>query len=165
MNVRTIGLTAGHEEHNIRGSMILPALSVKQPWASLIAQEKKTIETRVWSTDWRGPLVIAASAFPKVADLPVRQALCIVNVADCRPMRKEDEARARCDLYPRAWSWVFDAIWPIVPFAVHGQPGIYNLQVGIEAVFNEEICWHILDLNLQAWRKFKANPKNGWMNY
>ena len=35
-------------------------LTVRQPWASLIALGVKTIETRSWRTDYRGPLVIHA---------------------------------------------------------------------------------------------------------
>jgi hypothetical protein len=32
------------------------ALSVRQPWAELILQSKKSIEIRTWSTDYRGSL-------------------------------------------------------------------------------------------------------------
>lgn len=38
------------------------ALTIRQPWASLIALGVKTIETRSWRTDYRGPLVIRAGA-------------------------------------------------------------------------------------------------------
>jgi len=37
------------------------ALSLWQPWASAIAVGAKTIETRSWSTGYRGPLLIHAS--------------------------------------------------------------------------------------------------------
>jgi len=36
------------------------ALTIRQPWASLIAAGVKTIETRSWSTKYRGPLAIHA---------------------------------------------------------------------------------------------------------
>lgn len=36
------------------------SLSLRQPWASLIANGTKTIETRGWSTKYRGPLLIHA---------------------------------------------------------------------------------------------------------
>lgn len=39
----------------------MKALSVKQPWASLIDDGTKTIETRKWSTRYRGDLLICAS--------------------------------------------------------------------------------------------------------
>jgi activating signal cointegrator 1 len=48
------------------------ALTMTQPWATLVALGENTIETRSWSTSYRGPLAIhAAKAFPKEA-----RALC-----------------------------------------------------------------------------------------
>ncbi|MBB3691486.1 ASCH domain-containing protein [Sphingomonas sp. BK580] len=37
------------------------AISLWQPWASAMAFGHKTIETRSWSTDYRGPLAIHAA--------------------------------------------------------------------------------------------------------
>jgi hypothetical protein len=42
----------------------LYALSVKQPWATLLATGVKTVEVRTWSTARRGPLLIHASKVP-----------------------------------------------------------------------------------------------------
>ena len=39
----------------------MKALSLLQPWASLIVMGVKTIETRSWTTAYRGPLLIHAS--------------------------------------------------------------------------------------------------------
>ena len=39
----------------------MKALSIKQPWATLIAEGYKTIETRTWAVKYRGPLAIHAS--------------------------------------------------------------------------------------------------------
>lgn len=39
----------------------MKALSLRQPWASLVAVGAKKYETRTWSTKYRGPLVIHAS--------------------------------------------------------------------------------------------------------
>jgi hypothetical protein len=39
----------------------MKALSLKQPWAELLLQGKKTIETRTWNTAFRGPFLIHAS--------------------------------------------------------------------------------------------------------
>lgn len=38
----------------------MKTLTIRQPWASLIAAGVKTIETRSWSTRYRGPLAIHA---------------------------------------------------------------------------------------------------------
>lgn len=40
--------------------IILKALTIKQPWATLIALGEKKIETRSWKTSYRGPLFIHA---------------------------------------------------------------------------------------------------------
>lgn len=39
----------------------MKALSLDQPWASLVAAGLKTNETRCWSTSYRGPLLIHAT--------------------------------------------------------------------------------------------------------
>lgn len=41
------------------------ALTIRQPWATLIARGAKTIETRSWSTKYRGPLAIHAGQSPR----------------------------------------------------------------------------------------------------
>jgi hypothetical protein len=40
---------------------MLKAITLLQPWASLLAAGIKTIETRSWNTNHRGPLLIHAS--------------------------------------------------------------------------------------------------------
>jgi len=46
----------------------MKALTLTQPWASLVAIGAKRIETRSWSTSYRGPLAIhAAKGFPRDA--------------------------------------------------------------------------------------------------
>lgn len=39
----------------------IKALTLHQPWATLVAVGAKTYETRSWSTDYRGPLAIHAA--------------------------------------------------------------------------------------------------------
>ncbi|MGL6074616.1 MAG: hypothetical protein ACRC8S_10690 [Fimbriiglobus sp.] len=40
------------------------AISVKQPWAALLAMGVKSVEVRTWGTTRRGPLLIHASKIP-----------------------------------------------------------------------------------------------------
>ncbi len=68
------------------------ALSVKQPWLNAILSGRKTIETRVWKTPYRGDLLLCASALPRIA--PYGCAVCVVDLVDCRPMQSEDWAAA-----------------------------------------------------------------------
>ena len=42
----------------------MKALSIKQPWASLIAHGIKDIENRTWKTNYRGKILIHASGSP-----------------------------------------------------------------------------------------------------
>lgn len=76
------------------------ALTLTQPWATLMALQAKTVETRSWHTKYRGELIIhAAKGFPsharllcaqpafsralkgiKAADLPRGRAVCIVEL-------------------------------------------------------------------------------------
>ena len=39
----------------------MKALSLRQPWAELVLQGKKAVETRVWNTKFRGTFLIHAS--------------------------------------------------------------------------------------------------------
>lgn len=44
------------------------AITLTQPWSSLVARGQKKIETRSWQTSYRGPLAIhAAKGFPGYA--------------------------------------------------------------------------------------------------
>ena len=106
----------------------MKAISLKQPWASWIAQGRKTIEIRRWPTKHRGPLLICSSKRPQIDGLPTGKALCIVNVVDCRPMTKADETAAMCELYPGAYAWLLADIKRIEPFAVKGSLGLYEVE-------------------------------------
>lgn len=91
----------------------MKALTLWQPWATLMAYGLKTIETRSWPTSYRGPLAIHAgtsregiewvrreqgrnddadlilSAIRRrgdsLATLPRGAVVCIVDVYDCKP--------------------------------------------------------------------------------
>src|SRR5262245_40368428 len=45
----------------IPGGTHMKALTIRQPYASLIALGAKHYETRTWTTDYRGPLLIHAA--------------------------------------------------------------------------------------------------------
>ena len=47
----------------------MKAITIMQPWASLIACGAKRIETRSWKTEYRGPIAIHAAKVPaKISD-------------------------------------------------------------------------------------------------
>ena len=70
----------------------MKALTLHQPWASLVALGVKTIETRSWKTDYRGPLAIHAGlAWPKAnrqfaAGDYVKDALDLYHIDAADPM-------------------------------------------------------------------------------
>ena len=120
----------------------MKALSIKQPWAWAIAYGHKTIETRTWPTEYRGPLLIVSSLKPdkklldwfldrvdyvRAIDMEYGKAICTANLVDCRPMTKADQDPALCDIYPGAFSWVMEDVERIEPFAVKGQLGLYEV--------------------------------------
>ena len=106
----------------------MKAISVKQPYASMIANGIKTIETRRWNTRYRGDLLIVSSARPDFKDpeMPVSRALAVVTLADCRIMTEDDQRAACCEIYPKAKAWVLTNIRRIKPFYVKGSQGFYD---------------------------------------
>ena len=113
------------------------AISLKQPWANLIVEGVKTIETRVWATRYRGRLVIVSSKLPDIP--PAGFALAVADLLDCRPMTEADAAAACCEVYPRARAWVLANVRPITPVPVVGQLGLYRLPEDMERRIREEL--------------------------
>lgn len=115
--------------------MQVMAISLWQPWATWIAQGKKTIETRKWHTNYRGPLLICAAKKidPNLRDeaegMPIGQAVAIVELGVCRVMKTSDEEQAMCECYPGAFAWVLGKIQKIEPFPVTGRQGLFKVEV------------------------------------
>lgn len=107
------------------------AISIRQPWASYIALGPRTIEHRSWSWGYRGPLVICASksgasglAFDG-RPFPTGCALAIVDMIDCRPIKKADmpAAYGPRELWPEVagYAFVLANARQVRPVAVKGQ--------------------------------------------
>lgn len=83
----------------------MKTLAIRQPWVSLIAEGDKTIEVRSWTTAHRGPLLLVASGKPlhvpmddgSIYTLPAGEQVCIVDLLDVRPLRKNDLPAAALD--------------------------------------------------------------------
>ena len=101
------------------------AISIKEPYASLIRSGKKTIETRSWYTKIRGSLLLCASMKPegKFAGYAFATAVLV----DVRLMDDKDCKKACCDFVPGWYSWILEDIKPIVPFPVKGKRGFYYI--------------------------------------
>lgn len=117
----------------------MKALTVTQPWATLIASGAKRIETRSWRTRYRGPLAIhAAATLPRwalracfneliasalgaasirnLSDLPRGAVVAVAELVDCQPV---DELPRRLltaherrfgDYTPGRYGWVLDDV-------------------------------------------------------
>lgn len=104
----------------------MKALTLQQPLANMVAQGKKTIETRLWRTNHRGWLLITSSKKPDIK--PAGYALAIVYLGDCRPMKKEDEIKACFKFRENAHAWIFHAIYKLkIPFPIRGSLGLFNI--------------------------------------
>ena len=105
----------------------MKAIVLKEPYAGMVRAGKKTIETRVWKTNYRGKLLICASKIPRTEFSG--KAIAIAELVDCRTMIKADEKRACCKVYDRAHSWVLEDIRPIKPFSVRGQLSLFEVDI------------------------------------
>jgi hypothetical protein len=114
------------------------ALSVKQPWCELIADGRKHFEVRVWSTRYRGPLVIvscvarsgdADSLDYAEVDGPRGVTVCLVDLVDVRRATFEDCALACArTLAPTDFVWELRSPRRLAPWKVRGALGLYHLQ-------------------------------------
>jgi len=110
----------------------MKALSITQPYANWICDGSKTIETRGWSTPYRGRLLICATKqrvfIEGVLQEPMGMAICIVTVAWCRPMTVKDEVAARFPSEEGRWAWGLTDLKVIKPFPVKGWLKIFNVE-------------------------------------
>lgn len=126
------------------GGIVLKAISLKQPWATLIAEGYKTIETRKWATNYRGEILICASKnIDKEAmkyftglfglinpeNCPTGVAVCVAELFDCKKMKKEHEVQSLCEVYAKAYSFFLCGIKEIKPIPVKGQLGIFDIEI------------------------------------
>ena len=110
----------------------MKALSIRQPWANLIAPGDKTIEVRSRPTKYRGPLLIVSAKRPAVP--PAGCALAVVNLVDCRPMTEADEPAAMAKREPDQWAWILTDIRRIEPRPVRGQLGLFEAPIPLEDI-------------------------------
>jgi hypothetical protein len=112
-------------------------LSVRQPWASLIASGRKTIELRSRRTRHRGPLVICAASRPWVGEHsfelgPLGVSVALVDLVECRPAMPKD-ARAACIEPPEGWfAWEIRIIRQLPPMPVKGALGLFTPPYAVE---------------------------------
>lgn len=131
------------------------AISLWQPWASAIALELKKVETRHWSTPYRGPLVIHASkrwdrdqrdfaADNHLRDLPFGALICVVGLVDVRKSEEmiayvSDLEKRYGNFGPNRYGWCLSA--PTVfakPIPFKGHQGFFDVPDELLPAMNEE---------------------------
>lgn len=132
----------------------MKALTLWQPWASLVACGAKRYETRGWSTKYRGPLLICAAKRPMdewtrqlFASAPFRRALereypmqfgvalCVANLTACLPTESAaflDEVSEDDLLFGNftdgRFAWRLENVQRFpTPFAIRGRQGLFDL--------------------------------------
>lgn len=129
----------------------MKAISLWQPWATLMALGLKKIETRSWPTKYRGPLAIhAALKIVLFADvppdimaalygvkfdmtlLPYGGIIATVDLIDCVEITKRNQPaypeRGYGDYRLGRFMWITDNVKPfkkIIPF--RGRQGLFNV--------------------------------------
>lgn len=127
----------------------MKVLSIKEPFASLILNGMKKIETRSWKTNYRGELFIHASKanFSKevsinnyvkdlIKDMNMNYGniICKCNLVDCIYMDEEflDYIKQKPKEYNVGeyklgrYAWILEDIKPIYPIYAKGQLNIWN---------------------------------------
>lgn len=122
----------------------MKAISLWQPFASAIPCGFKRIETRHWSTNYRGLLAIHASkkntgelraiarqgGLPE--NLPFGYVVAVVNLAAVLPIELLKPVASPIeqhfgDYNPGRFGWVLTDIKPIKPFPFKGGQGFFNI--------------------------------------
>ncbi|MCI8393862.1 MAG: ASCH domain-containing protein [Bacilli bacterium] len=128
----------------------MKVLSLTEPFATLIYEKKKLIETRSWKTNYRGELYIHASMTkPSKNDLGDKELMSLVenknmnfgniickcNLVDCIYMTKEyveEMKKNNCQEYicgeykEGRYAWILDNIKPIKFIKAKGQLNIWD---------------------------------------
>lgn len=131
----------------------MKVLSIKEPWATLIASKQKYIETRSWKTSYRGELYIHASKKlinkkdEKIQELlkllPTQEMnygkiICKCELVDCIYMDekfineiKQNKQEYICGYYKIGrFSWILEKMELIQPkIEAKGKLNIWNFEI------------------------------------
>lgn len=143
----------------------MKALSLTQPWATLVAIGAKRIETRSWSTDYRGEIAIhAAKGFPRDCrevcwrdpfrewlydrDLPLGAIVAVARLTDVTAtastamlMTLTPRERAFGDYAAGRYGWLLADVRALrTPIPCKGALGIWTVPADVEAAVREQLA-------------------------
>ncbi len=118
----------------------MKAISIKQPWASLIITFpfNKDVENRTWKTNYRGDLLIHASKiqdknFPKLVNAPLG---CIIGICDLFYVTKQTISEWHKAGFYGFYLRDIKRFIETIPYS--GKRGLYDVSDDLvkEAIFN-----------------------------
>jgi len=125
----------------------MKALTVSQPFASLIASGEKWVENRCWGTQYRGPLAIHAGKGQylerdELELYPTGSIMATCELVACIPLRSLKSLRPTCPIqrgrftagqvlnHPHTegpWCWILANVHVLDPPIPHrGAPGLWE---------------------------------------
>lgn len=125
----------------------MKVLSIKEPWASLIMNGTKKIETRSWKTKYRGEIYIHASlskakitnheVYELIKDMNFKYGyiICKCNLVDCIYMTDEYVNDMKTNHYEEyicghyevgRYAWIVEDVKVIEPIEAKGKLGLWN---------------------------------------
>ena len=127
----------------------MKVISIKEPFATLIAKGIKKIETRSWKTNYRGELFIHASGkqlakefikndfvldLIKNMDMNYGNIICKCNLVDCIYMDEgflnyinQNQIEYNLGEYKLGrYAWIIEDVEPIYPMPAKGRLNIWN---------------------------------------
>lgn len=145
----------------LEGFEVTHALSLTQPWATLVTIGVKRFETRSWRTAHRGWIAIhaakgfprecqalcyqqpfaaclAAAGFNKPEDLPRGEVLAVVKLTDCRSTNVWTPTSSVeydfGDYSANRFAWELQDVQPLLqPFAARGMLNLWKLPRSVTA--------------------------------
>lgn len=130
----------------------MKVLSLTEPYATLILEKKKLVETRSWKTNYRGELYIHASqtklskeilnnlelmSLVESKNMNNGFIICKCKLVDCIYMTKEYVENMKknnyqeyiCGVYEEGrYAWILEDIELIKPIKAKGRLGIWNYE-------------------------------------
>lgn len=130
----------------------ISCLTEVQPWGTAIADGLKSIETRTWTTHYRGLLGIHAGrkmdqGSPLIFDRTIRKAQCeqgsllaVAELVECKQYLTQESWDADIEKHlcpfawwePGKWGWVLRNVRRIKPIAMPGHQGLWTWRGEVE---------------------------------
>lgn len=139
----------------------MKALTISQPYASLIVSGTKWIENRTWPTSYRGELAIHAGkgtqylSRDELAKYPSGCVIAIAKLTACVSMqeifdrdqvlhRRHHVIKETSKTWSQAarhthasgpWCWILEDVQPVEPIYIAGKQGLWSFDGELQRVF------------------------------